>query len=578
MTDQFTPALRYLVVATKSASRYFDMDAVREPHQEASRIRKTPRLKRHDDANPRSGWKNTDPERDQNPAGAPPLDWWTVTDEPFTKDTNTPMGIATWHTGDTREVLRTLPDNSVDLVLTSPPFLALRSYLPADHPDKDLEIGSEGTPGAFMDVLLDVTEELARVLAPHGSLVVELGDTYSGNNESGWDRLGARAEQPDQPPNYRKAGTVSTNGRERGRGWPLAKSLCMIPSSYAWALAYGRNPWTGRETDPWRVRNLIAWCRPNPPVGALGDKFRPGTSYLTVACKSGSRYFDLDAVRETLSPRAERELAEGRVTSGKTAKHDDAMVLSSGAGAGVQNPAGAPPLDWWEIPTQSYSGSHYATFPTALCVRPIKAMCPQKVCRVCGEPSRRITSVQPLADSQRALAAHIEERRTAAGLSRADLIPMLLPHYKNAESVTAQVSNWERAKNVPAPRDWELLKDALGVSGGFDPYIYGDRSWTESTVEYEHVSDHPSGWTQDAEGAVYQRLPARKDRIPPQEWSDCGHNDWRNGVVLDPFAGSGTTLEVATGHGRDAIGIDLDPRNLDLARQRIGMFLTEAPV
>jgi DNA modification methylase len=481
------------------------------------------------------------------------------------------MGMATWYTGDTREVLRTLPDNSVDLVMTSPPFLALRSYLPADHPDKGLEIGSEGTPGAFMDVLLDVTEELARVLAPHGSLVVELGDTYasSGSNESGFHRGFEAEEWAGHKPGKRGEGAAA--GKRDGNGWPLAKSLCMIPSSYAWALAYGRNPWTGRETDPWRVRNLIAWCRPNPPVGALGDKFRPGTSYLTVACKSGSRYFDLDAVREFNNPQRMAEPSGGR-------PHMPTGIgnQSAGSNGGEWNPAGAPPLDWWEIPTQPYAGSHYATFPTALCVRPIKAMCPQKVCRVCGEPSRRITSVQPLADSQRALAAHIEERRTAAGLSRADLIPMLLPHYKNADSVTAQVSNWERAKNVPAPRDWELLKDALGVSGGFDPYIYGDRSWTESTVEYEHVSDHPSGWTQNAEGAVYQRLPARKDRIPPQEWSDCGHNDWRNGVVLDPFAGSGTTLEVATGHGRDAIGVDLDPRNLDLARQRIGMFLTEA--
>jgi hypothetical protein len=56
-------------------------------------------------------------------------------------------------------------------------------------------------------------------------------------------------------------------------------------------------------------------------------------------------------------------------------------------------------------------------------------------------------------------------------------------------------------------------------------------------------------------------------------WSDCGHDDWRRGIVLDPFAGSGTTLEVATGHGRDAIGIDIDARNADLAVERVGMFL-----
>lgn len=55
-------------------------------------------------------------------------------------------------------------------------------------------------------------------------------------------------------------------------------------------------------------------------------------------------------------------------------------------------------------------------------------------------------------------------------------------------------------------------------------------------------------------------------------WTDCGHDNYRPGVVLDPFAGSGTTLSVATGHGRDAIGIALDERNAELAVGRIGGF------
>lgn len=52
------------------------------------------------------------------------------------------------------------------------------------------------------------------------------------------------------------------------------------------------------------------------------------------------------------------------------------------------------------------------------------------------------------------------------------------------------------------------------------------------------------------------------------------HDAWRKGVVFDPFVGSGTTLLVATGNDRDAIGVDLDPRNAQLARERCGMFLT----
>ncbi len=71
-------------------------------------------------------------------------------------------------------------------------------------------------------------------------------------------------------------------------------------------------------------------------------------------------------------------------------------------------------------------------------------------------------------------------------------------------------------------------------------------------------------------------------------WTDCGcsnghcsseypcDDDWRPGLVLDPFAGSGTTLAVAVGHGRNAIGIDLDHRNVELARERVGpMFFEE---
>jgi site-specific DNA-methyltransferase (cytosine-N4-specific) len=85
--------------------------------------------------------------------------------------------------GDTRAVTATLPDGSVDFIMCSPPFLALRSYLPADHPDKANEIGSEATPAEFIQIMLELSAEWRRVLAPHGSIVVELGDTYSRSGE-----------------------------------------------------------------------------------------------------------------------------------------------------------------------------------------------------------------------------------------------------------------------------------------------------------------------------------------------------------------------------------------------------------
>ena len=398
------------------------------------------------------------------------------------------MSSCTYYIGDTRDVLATLSDGSVDMVMTSPPFLALRSYLPADHPDKHREIGSEPTPAEFLDTLLGLTAEWGRVLAPHGSIVVELGDTYSGADNS---------PSTTQNPAYGQDGsrfaeraTGGTPRRKLGDGWPLAKSLCGIPHLYHLSLAYGRNLLTGEPSPAgqWRVRNVVAWCRPNPPVGALGDKFRPATSYLTIATRSATRYFDLDAVRTPHKADPANYTGNGYTKGNPSGEGEDNAMPG--------NPAGAPPLDWWEIPTAPYKGSHYAVYPPALLERPIKSMCPQQVCIVCGEPRRRITG----------------------------------------EPIYVQ----DGQKVAPNP--------IVGVRGsGSGISVAGTTTGTNS------------GTTRVAETIG---------------WTDCGHDSWRNGIVLDPFGGSGTTGQVATGNGRDAILIDLDERNADLARERIGMFLT----
>lgn len=394
--------------------------------------------------------------------------------------------------------LRSLPDNSVDLVMSSPPFLALRSYLPADHELKSKEIGSEATPGAFLDVLLDVVEECARVLAPHGSLVFELGDTYAGGGASGWHRSGEEAEE-----RYRSLGTAH-DCISSGAGWPLDKSKVLVPQLFAISLAYGFNPLTGRTTEPWRVRNTVAWCRPNPPVGRDGDKFRPATSFLTVACKARDRYWDGDAVRVPYSDLTMKVKGEewangerGFKTGPKAASGETGRPMPESRATH----AGAPLLDFWEIPTQPFRGSHYATYPANLVVPIVKAMCPERVCVLCGKPSTRITGEVEYVENPNPNT----NRRNAKGVERRD-----------NDSKTSPDGN----------------RDTLAVIDG---------------VRY----------------------------APTLGWTDCHHDYWRSGLVLDPFAGSGTTLQVATGHGRDAIGIDIDSRNAELAVERIGgLFLS----
>lgn len=402
------------------------------------------------------------------------------------------MSEATYLVGDVFDRMAAMPDGSVDLVLTSPPFLALRSYLPADHPDKAKEIGSEPTPAEFLDTLLRLTAEWGRLLAPHGSICVELGDTYAG----GGNGPDARNAGADHESNAAERWTGTRNG------WPLDKSMCGIPHLYHLSLAYGRNLLTGEESPAgmWRVRNVVAWCRPNPPVGALGDKYRPATSYITIATRARDRWFDLDAVRNQASGpvRMQRvgEASASKGVSGGDSGNPDKERAS-------HNPAGSPPLDWWEVPTEPYKGSHYATWPRRLLTRPIESMCPREVCTACGEPRRRIVAADPDAEKRMISAATEDAERSRINEDQANRGGRKQEHRDRA----------------------------------------GDRTVSRSVVT--------------------------------TGWFECGcEAPRRPGIVLDPFAGSGTTLAVATGLGRDAIGIDLDERNADLARERVGMFLT----
>lgn len=404
---------------------------------------------------------------------------------------------ATWLTGPALDVARTLPAASVDLIASSPPFLALRDYNGVEG-----QWGSEPTPAAFLDNLLELATELRRVLAPHGSIAVELGDTYSGSGGGGGDYLpgGMRDGQVAFSGSARAHNAAHWRAKQVAKSeWPPAKSLTGTPTLFAWSLAYGRNLLNPAHAfEPWLVRNVIVWARNNPPVGALGDKVRPATSYITVACPSPRRWFDLDAVRQPSDNTRYQPTngAKNRVRAGHS-------IPADGHGLGFAersvNPAGAPPLDHWHdeydgdhtwlINTQGSSLAHYAMWPSRLAERLVLAMCPREVCRTCGEPRRRIT------EQTDAYRAH-RQRSSEAGTNM-------------------------RAERV-----------ALGMGHG---------------------------------GRGSERMAAQLVTVG---WSDCGHDNYRPGVTLDPFSGTGTTIHAAEVRGRDGIGIDLDPINATLRDRR----------
>jgi hypothetical protein len=281
------------------------------------------------------------------------------------------------------------------------------------------------------------------------------------------------------------------------------------------------------------------WARPNPPVGALGDKFRPATSYITVACRGARRYFDLDAVRTPFTDATIKSEGYGRTTD----KSD--LGFSGRNGDNHMTHAGAPPLDWhtdhhpedgdwlWKMSTQPYAGSHYATFPMALPKRLIEAMCPLRVCTVCGRPSERIVEQTPEYAAFRQQVTNGEKR----------------------------LGNYDKA----------LTNDELGHRRG---YGFTEDDAVARGPKYSTLGWSDCGCPNRWNCRTYYPECGEPDcPCPPDNYDDRQETRWRTGVVLDPFAGSGTTLEAAQAVGRHAIGIDFDPRNADLAQQRVGMFL-----
>lgn len=507
------------------------------------------------------------------------------------------MGQALYVVGDVRDVLETLEDESIDLAVTSPPFLGLRSYLPEGHPAKDREIGSEPTPGDFLQTQLIVVSLIMPKLSRYGSIAFEYGDSFAGSGGAGGDynEGGMREGQPkfragyvrndreNRPPQVSQkprsnrpkyqnpqhdggplrdrafdeaAGVIPTrtHTRKTQPGWPMDKSLCGIPHLFAWSLAYGFNLLTGEPSPAgmWRVRNVVCWARPNPPVGALGDKLRPATSYMTIATLAGDRYWDADAIRTV--PKYDPESYTG---GGGSPRHPAPKGHSVPM---VGNAAGAPAYDWWEplpeereiwdaweneiwqIPTKPYKGAHFATFPPALVVRPIESMCPKWVCNICGEPRRRLVQV-----------SHQANRNTNG------------PQSSDRKHLDGGSPGFEqRAERVATTIGWSHC----GCGDGCEA-----TTWRTETVEVTQGLTDDGHWVDvDDLGETPEKTRVRKKNKKVIDNRGCCNDDshWRLGMVLDPFVGSGTTLAVATGHGRDAIGIDIDARNVELARHRVG--------
>jgi DNA modification methylase len=374
----------------------------------------------------------------------------------------------TIYQGDVRAVLPELASDSVDCIVTSPPYWGLRDY------GSDGQIGLERTPEEYVANLVAVFRELRRVLKPSGTCWLNLGDSYAANGQPGQSNLDVLGEQ------YRGGDHKRAEVEKPRKQLPTGlkpKDLVGIPWRVAFAL----------QADGWYLRSDIIWAKPNPMPESVTDRPTKAHEYLFLLTKSARYYYDADAVREanlTNLPVVDKPRSQNRQGVTPLAERE-----ADGWGSLGYNPAGRNLRSVWTIATRPYPGAHFAVFPPELPERCIKAGSSERgVCPDCGKPWERMT--------------------------------------EKGEPVQQHRAPGTQTKRTGNGKDSSVLETGM--------------VWPRETV----------GWCRSCPEHVASSIG-----LVPEP-----------AVVLDPFAGSGTTGMVANRLSRRAILIDL---NGDYLKQQL---------
>jgi len=292
---------------------------------------------------------------DMTPCGEPPLDQPDYYLEPYYEDDAIMLLL-----GDAAEVSSALDPQSIQAVVTSPPYFGLRDY------GVDGQLGAEASPAEFVANLVAVFEAIRPALADDGVMWVVLGDSYS-NTTAGWGAgggstlVGSKQSRHETP-------------RPRIVDRP-AKNLLGIPWRFAFAM----------QDAGWILRNDIIWAKPNGMPESVTDRLSTKHEHVFLFAKRARYYFDLDAVRqESVTPERHasalswnRDTKEADVPGQSTKQHRRGRTSYSGAAIGSpqRDPdanglglatGGRNPGDVWSVATSPFPGAHFATFPPEL--------------------------------------------------------------------------------------------------------------------------------------------------------------------------------------------------------------------
>lgn len=442
-------------------------------------------------------------------------------------------------TGDVREVLATLPSESMHCCVTSPPYWGLRSYLPEGHPSKALEIGLEPSIEDWVRTMVEVFRDVRRVLRPDGTLWLNLGDSYAGARDPKathtkfitGTKAGVSAEAAGVLAARRRASTDSRR-RDRveiprsdmrmpgfkpkdliGQPWRAALALhgfavisCKTLGEWAGMLAQARaaqdwemvalveqriRHWDYAEAlkaDGWQLRQELIWAKRNPMPESAKDRFTRAHEHIFLFAKTRHYYFDYAAIQEPVNGGAHPRKAS---TTGVGFGHG--TDKEARGRDRVRQPSG------WA--TEANGRAH-----TELAGRYPQ---PEKT-----DPAARLTSANADGKSKR---MGREPGWRAKVADRASLV-------KSNHSYEAAMVEMRSTRN---PRSVRVL--------------------TSEPFRGSHFATYP------------------QELIRPFILAGCPVG----GTVLDPFGGSGTTGLVADQLHRNAVLIDLDERSEAMAADRM---------
>jgi len=534
-----------------------------------------------------------------------------------------PNGIL--YNGHVLDVLRQLPDESIDCVVTSPPYWGLRFYgeqantiwggdpncqhewdrtvietdlsvsdksklchgKGANPKQKSLDgkcttgfckkcgawygqLGLEPDFNLYLEHLWQIFDEIYRILKPTGTCFVNIADTYYGGGHGG--KTTYETNNGAVKSLLQGASSNFVPSMKWDNSYPK-KSLCFIPERFA----------IGMVERGWIARNVIVWEKPNALPESVKDRFTKSFEYVYFFTKRQRYYFE-----QLLEPYSENtrvdEIYDGNPRKNyldhfaQNPTETKKRILQS-----LKQRNGRNKRNVWHINTKPLMDEHYAPYPEELPANCIKAGCPEFVCADCGRPREKILErIAKTGEVKDVRGKYVNADRLTHSPGSRKIYYTKVRRYKIPKSMQVAFVKWlkeyingktdlldevfgnykwshwvridDSGQSLPAPEDYLKLKSVLNLPDDWDKWLL---ETVETLVDNEGGSYREYGWS---------------------EYCSCGSSNWENGIVLDPFMGSGTTAVVAEKLNRRWIGIEINEEYCEIAKRRLKPLSNRLPL